>query len=156
MMLFPAGLGGEGDESRRARALVVLFVFAAALAIAGPAVAGSAPRAATPEPAAGAPPAPSNPPKSGHEQTSRRMTKFEARKIRHVCYGRANERALSGAEREAFLARCYFGRVSHRVERQQCRQQAAAQGLDKTAARDFVRECVKERVRQKEGKTAVE
>lgn len=80
----------------------------------------------------------------------RRLSKFEARRIRHACQGRANEKALNGAEREAFLARCYFGRLSHRAERQQCRQQAQAKGVEKAALRDYIRECVRVRSGQKE------
>ncbi|MBG0810164.1 hypothetical protein IY145_12325 [Methylosinus sp. H3A] len=100
-------------------------------------------------------PAPAGPPivgKSAHEPapTRKRLTKFEARRIRHACQGRANERSLAGPEREAFLGRCYFGRVSTRVERQQCRQEAAARGVDRSSLRAFVRECVRERLRAKE------
>jgi len=100
-------------------------------------------------------PAPAGPPvvgKSAHEPAParKRLTKFEARRIRHACQGRANERSLAGPEREAFLGRCYFGRVSTRVERQQCRQEAAARGVDRTGLRAFIRECVRERLRAKE------
>ncbi|BBU61088.1 hypothetical protein MSC49_10230 [Methylosinus sp. C49] len=99
-----------------------------------------------------APPAP--PPalagKSAQPAPARkRLTKFEARRIRHACQGRANERNLVGSEREVFLGRCYFGRVSTRVERQQCRQEAAARGVERASLRVFIRECVRERVRAK-------
>jgi hypothetical protein len=91
--------------------------------------------------------------KAPHEPR-RRMSKFEARKIRQACRGRADERNLAGAERDAFLSRCYFSRLAVRVERQQCRQQAAARGLADRAARDFVRQCVRDRLRQKEDASA--
>ncbi|CAN2534407.1 hypothetical+protein [Methylocapsa aurea] len=100
--------------------------------------------------------APAAPPpvvgKSAHEPAParKRLTKFEARRIRHACQGRANERGLGGSEREAFLGRCYFGRVSTRIERQQCRQEAAARGVERTSLRAFLRECVRERIRGKE------
>lgn len=86
-------------------------------------------------------------PRPAHEPGRRRLSKFEARKIRHACYGRADERGLGGTEREAFVANCYVYRVAHRTERQRCRQEAAAKGIDKSALRDFLRECVKERSR---------
>lgn len=103
-------------------------------------------------PAVAAPPPTVAPPagKSAREPPRRRLTKFEARRIRHACHGRANERGLSGPEREGFLSKCYFGRVANRVERQLCRQEAAARGVDKSALRGFLRECVRERVRAKE------
>lgn len=74
------------------------------------------------------------------------LSKFEARRIRHACVGRANEGGLSGSERDAFLAQCYFGRVSHRGQRKECRQQGLAKGLEKTQLRDYIRECVKEKI----------
>ncbi|OAI31777.1 hypothetical protein A1351_00025 [Methylosinus sp. R-45379] len=106
------------------------------------------------EPAPVAPAAPAAPPalagKSAQPAPVRkRLTKFEARRIRHACQGRANERNLVGPEREAFLGRCYFGRVSTRVERQQCRQEATARGIERASQRAFIQECVRERVRAK-------
>lgn len=82
------------------------------------------------------------------EPARRRLTKYESRKARHACAARAGERGLAGAERETFVANCYFNRLAHRGERQRCRQEAAAKGIDKSALRDFVRECVKERSRE--------
>lgn len=124
--------------------LAAIVSIIAALAV-GPVFAGAPGRGAIAEPV----PAAASAAAKAHK-SSRRLTKFEARKIRHACYGGANERVLGGAEREAFLTRCYFGRVSHRVERQHCRQQAAARGVERAAMRDFMRECVRERLRQKE------
>jgi len=83
-------------------------------------------------------------------QARKRLTKFEARRIRHACQGRANERGLGGPEREAFLGRCYFGRVSTRVERQQCRQEAAARGVERGSLRAYIRDCVRDRLRARE------
>lgn len=86
--------------------------------------------------------------KPSHE-AGPRLSKFEARRIRQACRERANEHSVKGAERDAFLTKCYFGRVSHRGLRRECAQQAAGKGIsDKNAVRDFVRECVKERSRQ--------
>lgn len=74
------------------------------------------------------------------------LSKFEARHIRHSCRDKAQQRALSGAERETFLAKCFFGRAStRRVTRRECLQQGAAKGLEKSALDAFVRDCVKER-----------
>lgn len=87
--------------------------------------------------------------KSGHDSPGR-LSKFEARHIRHHCRDRANERSLKGAERDAFLTKCFFGRASHRTLRRECAQQGEARGLEKAALREFTRECVKERSRQKE------
>jgi hypothetical protein len=87
-------------------------------------------------------------PRSAHEPLRRRLTKYESRKMRHACAARAGERGLAGAERDAFIAACYAARLSHRGERQRCRQEAAAKGLDKAALRDFLRDCVKDRSRE--------
>jgi hypothetical protein len=78
------------------------------------------------------------------------VSKFEARRMRHACQERANKESLKGSEREAFLTRCFFGRAVTRKLRHECRKQALAKGVDKSALRDVVRECVKEqRARQK-------
>jgi hypothetical protein len=78
------------------------------------------------------------------------FSKFEARRIRHACVGRANDRGLRGGERSAYLSRCYFGRVAHRGLRLVCQKEAAAKALDRAAQREFVRECVRERAREKD------
>jgi len=78
------------------------------------------------------------------------LSKFEARRIRHTCQEKANERAAKGAEREAFLTKCFFGRTALRSVRRDCAKQGAAKGLEKPTLREFVRECVKEqRIKQK-------
>lgn len=143
----PASCRSERSRpaARRLTRLVAVLSVVAELA-AGPAFGGAPGRGAVVEPA----PTTASAGARSTREPSRRLSKFEARKIRHACYGRANERGLTGAEREAFLTRCYFGRVSHRAERQQCRQQAAARGVERAAMRDFMRECVRERTRQKE------
>jgi hypothetical protein len=89
-------------------------------------------------------------PRAPHEPAAPHFSKFEARRIRHACVGHANERALRGADRSAYLSRCYFGRVSHRGLRHACQKEALAKGIDKAAQREFVRECVKERSHEKE------
>jgi hypothetical protein len=105
-----------------------------------------------------APPPPENqsfansPSNKGAHEAAPHFSKLEARRIRHLCFGRANEQGLRGAERSTFLSRCYFGRVSHRAARHACRKEGAAKGLDRSALRDFVRECVKERTIQKNQK----
>jgi len=87
------------------------------------------------------------PPSAGAKSSAPgRLSKFEARRIRHACVGRANEGGFSGSERDAFLAQCYFGRVSHRGQRKECRLQGLAKGLEKTQLRDYIRECVKEKI----------
>ncbi|WP_157235252.1 hypothetical protein [Methylosinus sp. LW4] len=133
-----------------------LLICALSVTTASPAFAANGadkPPALEPAPApAAAPPPPALAGKSAQPAPAparKRLTKFEARRIRHACQGRANERNLVGPEREAFLGRCYFGRVSTRVERQQCRQEAAARGIERANQRVFIRECVRERVRAK-------
>ncbi|WP_036283598.1 hypothetical protein [Methylocystis sp. ATCC 49242] len=113
------------------------------LACVGAALADTRPSPATPAPAA------ASAPNSGHD-SSRRISKFEARRIRHACRDRANEHSLKGPERDAFLTKCFFGRASHRAVRHECAREGEAKGLDKAALRDFTRECVKERTRQKD------
>ncbi len=89
-----------------------------------------------------------NPP--GARDAKASVSKFEARRIRHTCQERANERGVKSAEREAFLTRCFFGRSAQRGVRRDCAKQGAAKSLDKPALHDFVRECVKEqRAKQK-------
>jgi hypothetical protein len=85
-----------------------------------------------------------------HELPPSHFSKFEARRIRHACVGRANDRGLRGGERSAYLSRCYFGRVAHRGLRLACQKEAAAKALDRNAQREFVRECVRERARDKD------
>lgn len=84
-------------------------------------------------------------PKTPREAGGAKVSKFEARHIRHACRERANERGVKGSDREAFLSRCFFGRRVGKKERRDCAKLAAAQGLDKAAQRDFVRECVRQR-----------
>lgn len=126
------------------RATLALICFVAAPALAqprAPAATAPAPQSRQAGPSQNATAAPA-------KATAGRMSKFEARRIRHACREHANERALRGAERDAFMLRCYFGRVSHRGLRKDCAQQGEAKGLDKNALRDFVRDCVKDRARQ--------
>ncbi len=128
--------------AREGRRLLPRIVCAAALLFCADALA-QGPRP-DPQPPTKPPAASGAPAAKPHE----RLSKFEARRIRQACRDRANERGAKGQEREAFLTRCYFGRVSHRGLRRECAQQAAAKGLtDKTAARDFIKECVKERAK---------
>ncbi len=90
-----------------------------------------------------------SPPAAAHDARTS-MSKFEARRIRHTCQEKANERGVKGAERETFLTKCFFGRTALRSVRRDCAKQGAAKGLEKPALREFVRECVKEqRVKQK-------
>jgi hypothetical protein len=142
---LPAGIA----HWRRSKALCRLVV-AAVIAIASSAAAQT-PRPDQQPSAVSAPPAAqqTTPPaaKPAHDAAPR-LSKFEARRIRQACRERANEHGAKGAEREAFLSKCYFGRVSHRGQRRECAQQAAAKGItDKGAVRDFVRECVKDRTK---------
>lgn len=109
--------------------------------LAGPGAEAANP-SASPPPAAATEPAPNpNPSPPATPKPTLSVSKFEARRMRHACLERANKEGKKGAEREAFLTRCFFGRAAHR---HQCRKQGLAKGLDKTALHDFVRECVKE------------
>jgi len=90
---------------------------------------------ATPHPV---PPATAAPPPPG-------VSKFEARRVRHACQERANENALKGKEREEFLMGCIFGRsATTRAVRRECRKRALAKGLERTALRDFIHQCVED------------
>jgi hypothetical protein len=120
---------------------------AAALGLCAIAVAGEPARAAADR---SPPPAQQGvaSPRASHEPLRRRLTKYESRKMRHACSARAGERGLAGADRDAFIAACYAARLSHRGERQRCRQEAVAKGVDKAGLRDFLRDCVKDRTRE--------
>jgi hypothetical protein len=70
------------------------------------------------------------------------LTKFEARRVRHACLERANDKALKGKEREEYLVRCIFGRSAmRRAVRRDCRKQGLAKNLDRAALRDFIHQC---------------
>ena len=70
------------------------------------------------------------------------LSKFEARRVRHACHERANEKALKGKEREEFLLGCVFGRSAmRRTARRECRKQGLAKGLEKAALHDFLHQC---------------
>jgi hypothetical protein len=70
------------------------------------------------------------------------LSKFEARRVRHACHERANEKALKGKEREDFLLSCVFGRSAmRRAARRECRRQGLAKGLEKTTLHDFMHQC---------------
>jgi hypothetical protein len=70
------------------------------------------------------------------------LSKFEARRVRHACQERANEKALKGKEREDFLLGCIFGRsVQRRAVRRECRKEGLAKGLEKAALHDFIHQC---------------
>ncbi len=99
-------------------------------------------------PGPGGPPPLAAPGKAFH---AGRLSKFEARHIRHFCRDSLKERGLKGGERDAFLMKCYFGRVSQRALRHECRREGEAKGVEKNALRDYTRACVKERAtRQKD------
>ena len=70
------------------------------------------------------------------------LSRFEARRVRHACHERANEKALKGKEREEFLLGCVFGRSAmRRTARRECRKQGLAKGLEKGALHDFIHQC---------------
>ena len=74
--------------------------------------------------------------------SSGKLSKFEARRVRHACLERANEKALKGKERDEYLVRCIFGRSAmRRTVRRDCRKQGLAKNLDKAALRDFIHQC---------------
>jgi hypothetical protein len=83
------------------------------------------------------------PPAAQNEATpAANLSKFEARRVRHACHERANEKALKGKEREDFLLGCVFGRSAmRRAARRECRKQGLAKGLEKTTLHDFMHQC---------------
>jgi len=146
----PRGAARSPKLAAAGLALVLLAAAAGAQAQprnqAAPAT-GAEPRVHAPAPAA--PPTAANAAKPKRDSAGR-LSKFEARRIRQSCRSRANESGLRGTEREAFLSKCFFGRVSHRALRRECAQQGAAKGLAGGPLREFTRECVKERSRPKD------
>jgi hypothetical protein len=70
------------------------------------------------------------------------LSKFEARRVRHACHERANEKALKGKEREDFLLHCVFGRSAMRATvRRECRKRGLAKNLERAALREFMHQC---------------
>lgn len=149
------GPPGSARSPRLAAAGLALVLLAAATAPGAQAqprnqaapAAGAEPRVHAPAPAAAPTAANAAKPK---RDSAGRLSKFEARRFRQSCRSRANESGLRGSEREAFLTKCFFGRVSHRALRRECAQQGAAKGLSNGPLREFTRECVKERARPKD------
>ena len=135
-------------SSGRISAALALAAALLAVSAMAPEAASAQPRvpatSTLPQAGVGAPAA-----KSSHESVGR-MSKFEARRVRHRCRDRANDRGLKGPDRDAFISKCYFGRVLHRGLRHDCAKEGEAKGLDKAALRDFTRDCVKERQRPKD------
>jgi len=107
------------------------------------------PTAAAPAPSSAAPAKTVAPPATTAEATGRiapapgaTLSKFEARRVRHACQERANDRALKGKEREDFLLGCIFGRSSQRrAVRRECRKEGIAKGLEKAALHDYIHQC---------------
>lgn len=78
----------------------------------------------------------------GNATPNGNLSKFEARRVRHACLERANEKALKGKDREDFLLGCVFGRSAmRRAVRRECRKQGLAKNLDRAALRDFMHQC---------------
>ncbi len=115
---------------------------------AAPAPAPSPPPAASATPAA-APAKNGAPPATTNEATGRitpapggNLSKFEARRVRHACQERANDKTLKGKEREDFLLGCIFGRsAQRRAVRRECRKEGVAKGLEKAALHDYIHQC---------------
>jgi hypothetical protein len=114
-----------------------------------PSPAPSAPPAPAPAPSAAAPAKPAAPLATSAEATGRiapapgaNLSKFEARRVRHACQERANDKTLKGKEREDFLLGCIFGRSSQRrAVRRECRKEGVAKGLEKAALHDYIHQC---------------
>jgi hypothetical protein len=80
--------------------------------------------------------------KEAAQAATANLSKFEARRVRHACHERANEKALKGKEREEFLLGCVFGRSAmRRTARRECRKQGLAKGLERAALHDFLHQC---------------
>jgi hypothetical protein len=125
-----------------------LLLLSTALAFAPVAERDALAQAPHASPVVGTDPAPRTAPSS---KATGGLSKFEARRMRHACQERANEKGLRGQDRDTFLGRCFFGRAATRGIRRDCRKQGQAKGLDRTTLREFVRECVRERTHQKPG-----
>jgi hypothetical protein len=116
-----------------------------------PAAPSPAPSSATsaPAPSAAAPAKNGAPSATTAEATGRiapapggNLSKFEARRVRHACQERANDKTLKGKEREDFLLGCIFGRSSQRrAVRRECRKEGVAKGLEKAALHDYIHQC---------------
>jgi len=134
---------------KRRREMALRAVLTAVLASGlPPLVVRAEPPAATPA-VEGELPAPhlgQNPASGGKnsKDSAGKISKFEARHVRHVCHEKADEKGLKGAERETFMQHCFFGRRNTRAERRECRKKGLAQGLERTALQEFVRECAKD------------
>ena len=80
---------------------------------------------------------------------SDRVSKLEARQMRHSCGLRANEHGLKDKERDTYLDHCYVSGASHIVEIRACRIERERKGVDEQRRREFMRACVQEKLSHK-------
>jgi hypothetical protein len=87
----------------------------------------------------------------GQDRSRGRVSKFEARRMRHACRDQAQRSGVGANGRSAFVSACVRLHIVARHFWGECKRLAAGRGLDKTAAEDFTRACVSEKMRQKAG-----
>ena len=73
------------------------------------------------------------------------ISKLEARRFRHACERLAAERAIPQSGRESFLKACFERRAAHRPEARECRAERESKGIDQAHAREFMRQCIREK-----------
>ena len=78
-----------------------------------------------------------------------RVSKLEARQIRHSCGLRASEHSLRDKEWESFVAQCYARRAARIDEARACRVEREKAGIDEQHRREFMRACVRAKAAHK-------
>jgi hypothetical protein len=80
------------------------------------------------------------------QESAGRLSKFEARHIRHSCRDEAGKSAMPGGHKE-FMTHCFQMHVSARHFARECKGSAEFKALDKSAKDDFIRACVSEKLK---------
>jgi hypothetical protein len=80
------------------------------------------------------------------QEAAGRLSKFEARHIRHSCRDEASKSATPTG-RKGFMTHCFQMHVSARRFARECKGSAEFKARDKSAKDDFMRACVSEKLK---------
>jgi hypothetical protein len=80
------------------------------------------------------------------QEPAGRLSKFEARHIRHSCRDEVSKSATLAGHKD-FMTHCFQMHVSARHFARECKVSAEFKALDKSAKEDFIRACVSEKLK---------